>query len=118
MVSASVTIERQPDGVVVAVLAGEIDLADSVMVEAQVAEATVGAAGVVIDLSQTTYLDSAGAALLYRLARELTEAATPLALVVAGGSEPARILNLGRLDTLVRTHETREAALGGLSAVG
>jgi anti-anti-sigma factor len=70
----------------------------------------------VVDLSETSYLDSAGIALLFRLASELRLHQQRLYLVMADGSPIARMARLTGLDTTVPTHATLDEALAQLDA--
>ena len=69
----------------------------------------------VIDLSATTYLDSAGINLLFALAEELRSRQQRLALVVADGSPIARMIALTGLD---QTAPVRPALADALSEIG
>jgi anti-anti-sigma factor len=65
-----------------------------------------------VDLSGTTYLDSAGIALMFGLASELRQHQQQLRLIVADPSPIARMVTLTGLDRTVPTYTTLEAALG------
>jgi anti-anti-sigma factor len=69
----------------------------------------------VIDLSATTYLDSAGINMLFALAEELRGRQQRLALVVGNGSPIARMITLTGLD---QTIPVTGALADALSAVG
>ena len=83
------------DGVVVAALPEEIDLANArgitSMVEAAVPNEAVG---VVLDLSGTTYLDSSGVHLIFDLADRLGARQQRLVLAVPPTSHVRRVLEL------------------------
>jgi anti-anti-sigma factor len=64
-----------------------------------------------VDLSRTTYLDSAGIALLFDLAAELPVRRQHLRIVVADGSPVARVVSLTGLTDVVEIHPTLDAAL-------
>ena len=66
----------------------------------------------VIDLSGTTYLDSAGINLLFALAEELRSRQQRLALVVADRSPIARMVALTGLDATVPVRPELADALG------
>lgn len=68
--------------------------------------------GLVIDLSGTTYLDSAGINLLFALAEELRSRQQRLALVVSDGSPIARMIVLTGLDQTVPVRPALAEALG------
>jgi anti-sigma B factor antagonist len=66
----------------------------------------------VIDLSATTYLDSAGINLLFALGEEMRGRQQRLAVVVADASPIARMISLTGLDQALPVHPTLPAALG------
>ena len=65
----------------------------------------------VVDLTETTYIDSAGLNLLFALDLELTERRQRLLLVIRPGSSVARVAAITGLDPTVATHPTRDEAL-------
>jgi anti-anti-sigma factor len=70
----------------------------------------------VIDLSGTTYLDSAGINLLFALADELRGRQQRLVLVIADGSPIARMITLTGLDQTTAVRPTLPDALKELGA--
>lgn len=82
-------------------LRGEIDLAN-VQALSKVAEDAVTNhdAGLVVDLSGVTFLDSTGLRLLFRLARRLGDRQQSLRLVVPEGARIARVLDLAGVGTV------------------
>ena len=68
----------------------------------------------IVDLSATTYLDSAGINLLFALAEEMRSRQQRLALVVADPSPIARMVSLTGLDRAMPVHPTLPDALGEL----
>ena len=68
----------------------------------------------IVDLSATTYLDSAGINLLFMLAEEMRSRQQRLALVVADPSPIARMVSLTGLDRAMPVHPTLPDALGDL----
>jgi anti-anti-sigma factor len=66
----------------------------------------------IVDLSATTYLDSAGINLLFALAEEMRSRQQRLALVVADTSPIARMITLTGLDRVMPVHPTLPDALG------
>ena len=86
-----VEVRTDPD-VVIARLSGDVDLACTSTVAAEVLPAvTNAAAGLVIDLTGVRYLDSAGIQMLFEFARQL-EAGRQGIAVVAGDGSPLRSL--------------------------
>jgi anti-anti-sigma factor len=83
------------DGVVIAALPEEIDLANARAITAMVAAAVPNeAVGVVLDLSGTTYLDSSGVHLVFDLADRLSVRQQSLVLAVPESSNVRRVLEL------------------------
>ena len=66
----------------------------------------------VVDLSATTYLDSAGLNLLFALGEEMRGRQQRLGLVVADGSPIKRMVSLVGLDQALPVHRTLAEALG------
>ena len=66
----------------------------------------------IVDLSATTYLNSAGINLLFALAEEMRSRQQRLALVVADASPIARMIALTGLDRTMAVHTTLPEALG------
>ena len=69
----------------------------------------------VIDLSATTYLDSAGINLLFALGEELRGRQQRLALVVGDGSPISRMISLTGLDQALPVRPSLPDALGEIS---
>lgn len=108
---ASVTEERHGD-VPIAVIDGEIDASNAGEIADRVrALVTNRSVVLVVDLSRTTYLNSAGINLLFELDTELRDRQLQLHLVVGPEQPIARAISLTGLDTVVPVHATREAAL-------
>lgn len=72
----------------------------------------------IIDLSATTYLDSAGINLLFALGQEMRGRQQRLALVIVGTSPIARMAVLTGLDQALPVHPTLADALGDVRAGG
>ena len=98
---ADLTIEER-DGVAVAALAGEVDLSNAVEVGSAI-EAAVenAAAGLVLDLSGTAYLDSSGIQLVFELARRLGRRQQCLRVVVPSEASIRRALELADVGAVV-----------------
>ena len=98
--------------VVVAGLSGEIDLSNARMIGARAAAAIANdAAGLVLDLTDTTYLDSSGVHLVVDLAERLTSRQQRLVLVVPEGSRIRRVLDLVNVQAIVPVATDRDAAM-------
>ena len=110
---ARVVLERH-GGAVLARLSGEIDLSNAGTVEEEVTNGLAGSTAVAVDLSGLSYLDSAGLALLSRLAGRLSGLAGSLRLVVPPNAVVGRTLSISGLAAAIPVDETVEAALTAL----
>ena len=107
-----ITIEVESlNGCVVARLQGEIDLSNAAAVEKRLLGGETAGDALVLDLSALSYLDSAGVAVLHRLARTRLEQGRTLALAVARDSFVRRVLEITRIDAVVPIAESVDAAL-------
>jgi len=90
-------------------VSGEIDLANVDEVRhAIMAALSDDPARVVLDLRDTTYLDSAAIAMLFRLAQRLGHRRQLLSLVVPKEAPIRAVLDLTRIDTVVPLHDSVE----------
>jgi anti-anti-sigma factor len=104
------TIARE-DGVVLASLSGEIDLSNATRItNALLAGVPNEALGLVIDLSQVTYLDSAGVRMLAELDHRLGWRAQALRVVAPEESRSRRVLAIAGLERVLSLDITVEAA--------
>ncbi|MGZ6927117.1 MAG: STAS domain-containing protein [Acidimicrobiia bacterium] len=104
-------------GVTVARLSGEVDLSNVDDVGATLLEAVRPELDcLVVDLSETTYLDSTGVRLLFDLAMRLQTRRQVLRIVVADAAIVRRVLILTKLDEAVPFHESIEQALAAVEA--
>jgi anti-sigma B factor antagonist/stage II sporulation protein AA (anti-sigma F factor antagonist) len=110
---ARIVEERRGD-FAVARIHGEIDASNVGWLEARLSRLLDNQAhGLVIDLADTTYLDSAGIALIFGLASSLRRHQQELRLVLIETSPIARMVSLTGLSASVPTYESIEAAAGG-----
>jgi anti-sigma B factor antagonist len=108
---ARLNVERRGDVPVVS-LEGEIDVSNAPDIAIEVrAVVDNRATALVVDLSGTQYLDSAGINLLFALGDDLRTRQLTLRLVVAPGSSIARMLTITSLDRTYSTYATVEEAL-------
>jgi anti-sigma B factor antagonist len=99
----AVRVQRHGD-VPVAAVEGEVDAGNAAEIGADLRGLlTNQSTDLVIDLSPTRYLDSAGINLLFSLGAELQARQLRLRIVIARGSPVARMLSLTGLD---RAHPT------------
>jgi anti-anti-sigma factor len=110
---ATVRGETRGD-VSVARVEGEIDAANVLEVGARIRSlVTNRSMRLVIDLSQVTYLDSAGINVIFAIGEELRSHQQTLDLVVAEGSPIARMLAITSLDRAHLTHPSLAHAIPG-----
>jgi anti-sigma B factor antagonist/stage II sporulation protein AA (anti-sigma F factor antagonist) len=95
---------------------GEIDLSNADAVRSEIVAAVpASASGVVIDLTETTYLDSSGIRLLFELAERLQTRRQRLALVVTEAALVRRVLVLTKLDDAVPLFADVDGALESIA---
>lgn len=88
-------------------ISGEIDLSNArLLLDTVAATMPDDAAVVVLDLTATTYLDSAGIAALFRLADRLRIRRQDLRLVVPPDSPIRAVLRLTRLDHVIQVDDS------------
>jgi len=105
-------VEAQGGDVAVAAVEGEVDSSNVREVGQRLrALLTNRSTELVVDLTGTTYIDSAGINLLFELAGELTDRQQRLQLVVPASTPVLRMLTIAGLTEAVATHDTRAAAL-------
>jgi anti-sigma B factor antagonist len=102
------------DNVAVVRIAGEIDLANASRVGRSLATAAASS-GLVVDLAEVTYLDSAGIGELFALAARL-RINGGLALVVPDGSPLLRLFKITRFDEAAPICPTEDDAITTLSS--
>ena len=108
---ARITSEEHPHGDTHVRVSGEIDLANVDEVRHAITTALSGdPASVVLDLRDTTYLDSTAIAMLFRLAQRLGDAGNAALRLVVPKEAPIRsVLELTRIDTVIPLHDAVEA---------
>jgi anti-anti-sigma factor len=103
---------RTEDGVVIAALSGEIDLANARAIGSLVTGSVPNdATGLVIDLSDVTYLDSSGVHLIFDLSERLSSRQQRISLVVPDGSRIRRVLDLVNVRALLPVAPTAAEAV-------
>lgn len=108
---ARVSLERDAP-VAIAELEGEVDASNAEEVGGELAELVSNApTGLLLDLSRTRYLDSAGIRMLLDLADKLSRRRQDLSLVVPERTPVRRLLTVAGIHQLMRVSKTREEAL-------
>ena len=108
---------RMEENAVVACIAGEVDLSNA----SDIGSALEGsvpqrALGLVLDLAEATYIDSAGVHLPFRLGGRLTRRRQQLRVVVPDGAPIHKIVNLAGLNWTVPQDGSVRDALTNLRA--
>jgi anti-anti-sigma factor len=103
------------DSVGVVKLIGDVDI----VAAAELRERLLGAvrnedAGLVVDLTDATYIDSVGVSLLFELAEKLTERQLRLAVVLPDGGLVGRVLGIVNLAAVAEVHSTTDEALSAI----
>ena len=114
MTAAEMASEERDRHVVVRVT-GEVDLANAEVLGADVRRAVENTTfALALDLTGTTYVDSAGVRLLFDLAAELRSRRQELVVVVQPRSALARILGIVAFDRVAVVADDLEAALASV----
>ena len=96
-------------GVQVVRISGEVDLTNAVEVREAISHvASVDEAVIVVDLTETAYLDSSGIAMLFRLAERLGQSRQELRIVVPPDSPLRAALELTDLPQTIPVQHTLE----------
>jgi anti-anti-sigma factor len=112
---AELTIDEQ-DALVIARVAGELDVSLAPRMGDRIADAVpTSARGLVVDFSQLEFIDSSGVAMLFTLVRKLSSRRQEL-FVVAPKDEPVtRVLEIVDFDKAAPVHEDLATALAQAS---
>jgi anti-sigma B factor antagonist len=116
MSARAISLVRHVDGACVVVLTGEHDLSSAPELTDALADAARSAPATVVDMSETSFIDSAVLGVLIASHRDTTAAGHGWGLVVGAGSGAAvrRILELTGLATVMPIYPGREQALAAL----
>ena len=111
---ATIRIETRHDAPV-ARISGEIDASNAASFTAQLKDAVPNTAmGLVLDLSEISYLDSSGVHLIFDVAESLRRRQQVLQLVVGGDSFVGDVLDVVNVRGIAQTSPTLESALDAL----
>jgi anti-anti-sigma factor len=107
----------EADGVVVARLGGELDVAGAEATGRQIEAAIPNSAhALVVDCTKLGFIDSSGVAMMFTLARKLSSRRQKLRCVAPAGSAVARVLEIVEFQRAAPVDEDLEQALAGLAA--
>ena len=108
------TTERH-DGVAVARLSGDVDISRAAAIRAELLRVLSNLDfGLVLDLRDVTYLDSAGVNVLFEVAERLASRQQALAAVVPETALIQRVLTLVNIESAVDTHPTVDGAVAAI----
>jgi anti-anti-sigma factor len=103
------------DSVGVVSLRGEIDIVQAHDLRERLVRAIRNEdLGLVVDLSDATYIDSVGVSLLFELAERLAERQLRLAVVVREGGLVTRVLRIVNLKSVAEVHATVNEAVAAI----
>ena len=107
------------DGVQVAHITGEVDIANASTLESEIADTVANTAlGLVVNLTETDYFDSAGIRMLFELRKRLTGRRQSLRVVVPRGSVIITALLVTEVDQIIPIDETLDESLGAIANGG
>jgi len=107
-------------GVPFVVAVGDVDLCTTPTLRTALEESCnsrTGPGTVAVDMREVPFIDSAGLALLVEMRKRYFEKCQ-IALVIARGSQPERVLKLGRFDTFLKVGYSPEEVIGGAAPAG
>jgi anti-anti-sigma factor len=103
------------DSVGVVSLRGEVDIVQAHELRERLVRAIRNEdLGLVVDLTDATYIDSVGVSLLFELAERLTERQLRLAVVVPDGGLVTRVLRIVNLKSVAGIHDTVDDAVSAI----
>ena len=112
---ATMRLETHHENVPVAWISGEIDASNAPAFATRLKDAVPNSAmGLVLDLSETTYLDSSGVHLIFDIAEALRRRQQVLHLVVAADSFVGDVLGVVNVSGVAGTSPTLTEALDAL----
>jgi anti-sigma B factor antagonist len=115
---ARLTLEKREE-IQVAHISGEVDIANASTLESEISD-TVGntALGLVVDLTETEYFDSAGIRMLFELRKRLTGRRQSLRVVVPRQSVIITALLVTEVDQIIAIDETVDESLAAIAQDG
>jgi anti-anti-sigma factor len=105
------------ESVGVVTLAGEVDLVQAQELRGRLVDVVRNEdLGLVVDLTDATYIDSVGVSLLFELADKLYERQLRLAVVVPEGGLVERVLGIVNVGSVAEIHRDVDDALSAIRA--
>jgi anti-sigma B factor antagonist len=111
-----VEIEERDGDVVIARLAGELDISVAEVTGRRIAEAVPSSArGVVVDMTALEFMDSSGVSMLFALARQVGSHRQQLRVVAPPGRPVARVLEIVEFGRAAPVHTDVDSAVGEMA---
>jgi anti-anti-sigma factor len=108
------TTERQ-DGIAVARLSGDVDISRAAAIRTELLRVLSNLDfGLVVDLRDVSYLDSAGVNILFEVSERLASRQQALVAVVPETALIQRVLTLVNIESAVDTHPTVDDAVSAI----
>ena len=105
------------DSVSVVRLSGEVDIVQAQKLRGRLIKVVRNEdLGLVVDLTEATYIDSVGVSLLFELAEKLSERQLHLAVVVPPGGLVERVLGIVDVGSVADIHDDVDGALSAIRA--
>jgi anti-sigma B factor antagonist len=115
---ARLTLETR-DEIQVAHIVGEVDIANASTLESEISDTVANTAlGLVVDLTDTDYFDSAGIRMLFELRKRLTGRRQSLRVVVPRDSVIITALLVTEVDQIIPIDQTVDESLAAVAADG
>ena len=115
--NGEVAVEHR-EGVAVARLSGDVDISRAVALRAELMRAISNQEfGLVLDMRDVAYLDSAGVNVLFELAERLASRQQQLMAVVPDNALIERVIALVNLRSVMPTHPTVDEAVAAVRAL-
>jgi anti-sigma B factor antagonist len=115
---ARLTLETR-DEVQVAHIVGEVDIANAATLQSEISDTVENTAfGLVVDLTETEYFDSAGIRMLFELRKRLSGRRQSLRVVVPRDSVIITALLVTEVDQIIPIDETVADSLEAIAADG
>jgi anti-sigma B factor antagonist len=112
---ARLQVERRGD-TAVARVAGDIDLSNAADVRTALEDAAdPDVSGLVVDLSETGYVDSSGVSLLVGLANDYAVRRRRVVVAARPGSAVRRVLDIVQIGQVAPVYDSADDALAGLA---
>jgi anti-anti-sigma factor len=107
---------EQREEVVIARLAGELDISVAESTGRKIAEAVPSSArGVVVDMGELDFMDSSGVSMLFALARQVGSHRQQLVVVAPIGRPVARVLQIVEFDRAAPVRQDLDAAVEAIA---